>query len=185
MAASRQGDILQRPIDAIPTVLGDWTATGDATLGAEVVRVLRPTAYLSRTYRGAGDPVGLFIAYYDRHRAGATIHSPRNCLPGGGWEILKSYQLKIPMDGQPIQVNRYSARNGDNTLAIYYWYQSPRRILSSEMEGKLFLIWDSLGGGPTSGSLVRLITRESPDADAEASRFAKLLIPEYQACLGR
>ena len=29
-----------------------------------------------------------FVSYYERQTQGKTIHSPRNCLPGAGWEVL-------------------------------------------------------------------------------------------------
>ena len=46
--------------------------------------------YVARVY--ARDSVMLFstlVSYYERQSQGKTIHSPRNCLPGAGWEILR------------------------------------------------------------------------------------------------
>jgi EpsI family protein len=32
-------------------------------------------------------PVNLYIAYYNSQRKGEAVHSPRSCLPGGGWQM--------------------------------------------------------------------------------------------------
>ena len=51
------------------------------------------TDYLLRDYSttpdsGAVSALSLYIGYYDRQLRGKTIHSPKNCLPGAGWEAL-------------------------------------------------------------------------------------------------
>src|SRR5262249_25141846 len=33
------------------------------------------------------DRVNLYVAYYASQRTGQSAHSPRSCLPGGGWRI--------------------------------------------------------------------------------------------------
>jgi len=63
----------------------------------------------SRFYGGDSQRLGLFIAYYDRQTAGGTLHSPRNCLPGSGWEIWQQSSLKVAGAGDII-INRYSIR---------------------------------------------------------------------------
>src|SRR5947209_8704585 len=86
MAELRPPESLHRPLEALPATLGRWHQASEESLGAEILGVLRPTSYLSRVYRGEDRDAGLFIAYYDRQQTGATMHSPRHCLPGSGWE---------------------------------------------------------------------------------------------------
>jgi hypothetical protein len=37
--------------------------------------------------RPAASPINFYVAWYDTQDAGAATHSPRACLPGGGWRI--------------------------------------------------------------------------------------------------
>ena len=34
-----------------------------------------------------GELVNLYLAYLDAQRDGRSWHSPRQCIPGGGWQI--------------------------------------------------------------------------------------------------
>ena len=64
--------------------------TRGSVLDAETLNVLKPKEYLLRRDQNAsGQSIWLFIAYWDTLRKGATPHSPRNCLPGSGWEPLE------------------------------------------------------------------------------------------------
>ncbi|HXB75648.1 MAG TPA: EpsI family protein [Candidatus Acidoferrales bacterium] len=180
LSEGRLSSSLRHPLEAIPANLAGYRVTERSELDSAVVKVLQATTYLARNYEGNQGPVGLFIAYYDRQRAGVTMHSPKHCLPGSGWEILG--QTVVAARGASI--NRLMVRNLEAKYAVYYWYQSPDRIVASELTGKLWLVWDSLSRGHTAGSLVRLIVPESPDADQRAVAFASSLIPEIQKCLG-
>ena len=40
-----------------------------------------------------GRSLWLYIGYWATQRKGAQIHSPRNCLPGGGWEPIEASRL--------------------------------------------------------------------------------------------
>ena len=62
-----------------------------------VVRALDPTSYLSRTYRKGSNDADLFIAFYAQQRAGESMHSPKHCLPGSGWEIWKHDSAPVPI----------------------------------------------------------------------------------------
>jgi len=149
-----------------------------------VLKVLRPTSYLSRFYTGDNKRLGLFIAYYDRQTAGGTLHSPRNCLPGSGWEIWQQNSLKIPAAGD-VSINRYSIRNLNERMVMYYWYQSADRIVASELAGKLYLVHDSFFRQHTAAALVRVIVPDTSASDEEALDFTSRLIPEIRECFGR
>src|SRR5438105_1821014 len=69
-----------------PTQIDDWKMVASSTLTDDVAGVLKADDYLLRTYRdGKGQTVDFFIAYYKTQRAGESMHSPKNCLPGSGW----------------------------------------------------------------------------------------------------
>ncbi len=190
LAASMAGDrhrpeSLRRPLEEIPTSLDGWTATERQVLEPQVLKVLEPAAYLSRTYRKGHLDLNLFIAYYGEQRTGEGMHSPRVCLPGHGWEIREPGKATIPVDGAAVTINRYGIRNAGERRAVLYWYQSNRRIVASEYAGKLLLVRDALVEGRTSGSLVRIILPDTGEAVQEGLAFAAAVVPELQRCLAR
>ena len=162
LADRRVPDFLAQPLDKIDTQLAGWQAVADEPLGARVLKVLLPTSYLSRTYRKGGLPMGLFVAFYAQQRGGESMHSPKNCLPGSGWEIWKYESASIPVNGQPVTVNKYFIHNSGQRMLMYYWYQSKQRIIASEYLGKILLVRDALFDGRTAGSIVRITLPEPP-----------------------
>src|SRR5438105_3678667 len=45
--------------------------------------------YVARMYsRDTNLAFTTYVGYYEKQAQGRTIHSPRNCLPGAGWEVL-------------------------------------------------------------------------------------------------
>jgi EpsI family protein len=180
----RRPEELARPLELIPTELAGWSASSTEPLGDDVLQVLRPTSYLSRTYRRHGQLLNLFVAYYAQQRAGESMHSPKNCLPGSGWEVWKYGAQDVPVGGGRVRVNRYSVQNTGERMLVLYWYQSPGRVFASEYWGKLCLMRDAMLTGRTGGSLVRIILPDRPGTVEEAMPFASALIGEMQRCLG-
>jgi len=110
---------------------------------------------------GNGRPINFYAAYYGSQSKGESAHSPRACLPGGGWQIkdLSTREIEgITADGAPLSVNRVEIRKEDVTQLVYYWFQGRNRIITNEYLVKWFLFWDSLTKRRTDGALVRLIS---------------------------
>ena len=135
---------------------------GRPATGAAVLQRLIPTSYLSREYQKGNLRLDLFISYYAQQRSGESMHSPKHCLPGSGWEIWQHGSALVPVGGQQITINKYSIQKETNRMLMFYWYQSPERILASEYSGKAYLVWDALTSGHTSGSIVRLSLPDGP-----------------------
>jgi EpsI family protein len=176
---------LARTLTNIPTELAGWTTVRDEQLATGVLAVLKPTSYLSRIYEKHGSQLTLFVAYYAEQRAGESMHSPKNCLPGGGWEIWRFDSALIPVGQSVAKVNEYSIQNGGARNLVFYWYQSNNRVIASEYLGKIMLVRDALFDGITAGSIVRIVLPDLPEARDEGRAFAAALIPEMQLCLGR
>ena len=179
----RRPDPLRLPLEEIPATLDGWTATERHMLEPQILKILEPTSYLSRTYRKGALDLGLFIAYYGEQRTGESMHSPRVCLPGHGWEIREPGTAAIHVNGAAVTINRYVILNAGERRVVLYWYQSNRRIVASEYAGKLLLVRDALVEGRTSGSLVRIIVADTPEAVKEGLSFAAAVAPELQRCL--
>jgi EpsI family protein len=184
LSQRREADRLVQPLDTIDKQIAGWTMVSNDPLTQGVLGRLQLTSYVSRTYEKNRNKLGLFIAYYAQQRAGESMHSPKHCLPGSGWQIWKHDSAMVPVNGRQIEINQYSIQNSGRRMLVFYWYQSKERILASEYMGKVLLAKDAILTGHTGGSLVRLTVPDLPDSPAAGVAFATVLIPEMQRCLG-
>lgn len=172
----------RRPLEKLPYAIGTWNGN-ETALDPETLKVLGVTDYANRVYLSSKEmPVQLYIGYYDSQRTGDTIHSPKNCLPGAGWDPIHAGYATIPVaDGRQIKVNEYVIAQGLDKQLVFYWYQGRGRVIASEYWGKFWMIHDAITRNRTDGALVRLVTPIGPDGVAEAharlEKFAKILYP--------
>jgi exosortase D (VPLPA-CTERM-specific) len=162
-----------------PSQVGAWTGSRD-TLEQVYLDALHLDDYLLMNYRGADDvPVNLYVAYYQSQRNGMSVHSPRLCLPGGGWVIrtFERYQLPARDGLTPRPVNRVLIEKGGQKQLVYYWFMERGRRLTNEYVVRWYLFWDALTRNRTDGALVRLVVPipkggSEADADATLANFA-------------
>jgi EpsI family protein len=181
----RNPDFLAAPLDQIDREILGWQAYQDHTLPSGVIRRLDPTSYLSRTYRKDKHELDLFIAFYAEQRAGESMHSPKHCLPGSGWEIWKHGSAFVPYEGKMVEINNYSIHHTGRRMRMYYWYQSRDRIIASEYLGKLMLARDALFAGYTSGSIVRIMLPDDPMFEQTGIDFSAALMPQVARAFGK
>jgi exosortase D (VPLPA-CTERM-specific) len=106
-----------------------------------------------------GDLTNLYLAYLDAQRDGRSWHSPRQCIPGGGWQIQNHDVVKSKTpDGKPFNYNRLLIQNRDQRQLVYYWYDQRGRNVANEFVMKFWLIFDAATRHRSDGALVRLIT---------------------------
>ena len=184
LTARRVAEPLTVPLDRIDSKIEGWTAAGDHTLPAPTLHALDATSYLVRTYHKGTSQLDLFIAFYAQQRAGESMHSPKHCLPGAGWEIWKHDSAFVPVHGTQVEINKYSIQNSGTRMLMFYWYQSKTRIVASEYLGKILLARDTVLSGHTAGSIVRIMLPDTPAASAGGIAFATRLIPEVERCFG-
>ena len=103
----------------------------------------------------------LYVGYYDRQVQGKSIHSPKNCLPGGGWETMVNEQVPLP-GTIPGMINRVIIGNNGVRGLVYYWYQGRGRVESNEFRVKWDLLRDAALYGRTEEALVRIIVPIKP-----------------------
>ncbi len=155
----------------------------------EQLEELKLTDYIIASYSrpGVSVPVELYVAYYDSQRKGASIHSPKACLPGGGWAIDEFSQITVPGAAAddaaaPLTVNRSLISLGSQRMLVYYWFEQRGRHITNEYLAKWFIFWDSLTMNRTDGALVRVIT-VVPDAtqvdagDQRLQEFIRIAAP--------
>ena len=172
---------LRQPLGHLPMAMDGWLGQDDP-LEARIVSALGVSDYVNRAYMsGGGQPVGLYVSYYRSQRTGETIHSPKNCLPGAGWEPVRAGRLTIPIAAAPaIVVNEYLVEKGPAQYLVLYWYQAHGRVIASEYRGKAWLVFDAITRNRTDEALVRVLTptRNGEDqARAHAVKFVQALYP--------
>ncbi len=140
---------------------------------------------LSDYHNREGGMVNFYIAYYASQRSGASAHSPRSCIPGGGW-LIKDHTVRaidgVEINGKPLEVNRLLIKKGDSTQLVYYWFQQRGRNITNEWLVKWYLLWDAMTRNRTDGALVRLTAFIDPGDDLAAAdgrlvEFVKVVNP--------
>jgi EpsI family protein len=185
ISARRHPESLAQSLSTIPTLLEGWTLKQQAPLPERTLERLVLTDYVSRVYSNGAKQLALFVAYYAEQRSGESMHSPKQCLPGSGWEIWRYGSVTVPLNGRRVMVNNYSIQKGGEREIVLYWYQSGSRIIASEYVGKMLLMRDAMLNGRTDGALVRIVLPDRPGAVEEGVKFASGLIPEIERCFGR
>ena len=177
---------LQRPLGEFPSAI-ESSRSEDRPFDQPVVRAIGADDYINRIYLGSTPPIELYIGYYKDQRSGDKIHSPKNCLPGSGWEPIHSARVQIGfVNGTPVIVNGYLVAQGAKRDMVLYWYQSHGRIVASEYWAKFLLIADGLKNRPTDGAMIRIWTTAvdgEEAAQARAVEFAQLVYPQVDEFL--
>jgi EpsI family protein len=181
----RKSEMLALPLSTIARNIAGFSGADNRALDEPTMHALNPTSYLSRTYSNGSLNAELFIAFYAQQRAGESMHSPKHCLPGAGWEIWNYDTMRIPAAGQVYTVNKYSISRESERRLVLYWYQSRNRIIASEYLGKILLARDTLLQNATAASIVRVILPDQPSSSEIARTFASEVIPQVQLCFGR
>ena len=157
-----------------PAKLGQWEGRHER-MDQDVIDKLKMTDYLLVNYSNAeNELINLYVAYYQTQRKGVSPHSPRVCIPGGGWEIADLQRVMV--NGH--RANRVIIKKGLQRQLVYYWFQGHGRIVANEYLNKWYLLQDALFKNRTDGALVRIVTpvleREPIElADARVLDFMK------------
>jgi EpsI family protein len=150
---------IRKSLDLFPVELGRWEARQDTALEPEILNQLKVNDYLMRRYvHDSGQSLWLYIGYWATQRKGAEVHSPKNCLPGGGWEPVEATRITIGLPGPhpPISVNRYVIQKDRSMQVVLYWYQTHGRAIAGEVDAKIELVRGAITQNRTDGALVRV-----------------------------
>jgi len=182
----RENIIPERQVFAeFPLRVGNWKGT-TGKLEENILDSLKTEDYIISDYQDDDDGlVNFYVAYYADQAAGSAAHSPRACIPGGGW-LIKDLSVRslegVEYNGKPIEVNRLLIKKGNYTQVVYYWFQQRGRDITNEWLVKWFLFWDAMTRNRTDGALVRLTTFVGPGkdpavADEKLVEFANVIFP--------
>jgi EpsI family protein len=184
---------LAKPLADFPKKMGPYAQITETTLDQETLDTLKASDYLVRGYwaPGLGQRLaGIYIAYFRTQRTGAAIHSPKNCLPGAGWNpVQASIDTMTLDDGHTVPINVYYLRRGLDEQVVLYWYQSHGRIIASEYWGKFYLVYDALRLNRTDAALVRITVPvdngNETEARNQALAFAKTVTTQIDQVIPR
>jgi EpsI family protein len=164
------------PLADFPANIAGWQMYKDVQIEQETLDILKADDTLNRIYINPEKTAQtyLFIAFFKTQRYGQAPHSPKNCLPGNGFEPVESGPLSIAVPGrtEPIVVNRYLTARGDEKSVTLYWYQSHGRIIAGEFSAKFWLIADSIRYHRSDSSLVKVVVPVRDNDAAAATRTA-------------
>jgi len=173
----------REPLAAFPLRISTWSGRRQV-MESVYTEALKFDDYLLADYaRPAASAINFYVAWYDTQDAGAATHSPRACLPGGGWRITDMRQVSldpIRIGGQVLRVNRAEIESGDHRELVYYWFMQRGRVVTSEYMVKWYLLVDALTRHRTDGALVRLVIPVAAGttmaaADHELNAFASAI----------
>jgi EpsI family protein len=159
--------LFKKPFAEFPLSIAERWQGKEFGLEPNILDVLKLSDYMMRGYvlqpggtgqrEGESVAVWLYVGYYQSQRTGSTYHSPKNCLPGAGWQFVEADHAPVPLpEGPSITINKVLIQKGLDKEIVLYWYQDRGRVIASEYWAKAYLIWDALTKNRTDGALVRI-----------------------------
>jgi len=176
-----------KPLSTFPKHIGEWIGKQDV-FDERIYDILGVDEYFLCNYTTSdGRQVHLYVGFYQSQREGDLIHSPKHCMPGAGWNIIRTSleELILPhTNPAKVKMIKLILGKGDQRQVVLYWFQSRGRFIASEYMQKIYLVIDSIMKHRTDGSFVRLI---SPVIDGDEEKttehmksFTQLLLPILQ-----
>jgi EpsI family protein len=156
--SASEGVALRKSFDSFPESVGGWKGHDDTLLDADTLNMLKMSDYLLRRYVDpAGRSMWLYVGYWQSQRRGADIHSPKNCLPAGGWEPVETTRLTVPIAGAaPMTVNYYLIQKDRQMQVVIYWFQAQGTVVAGELDAKIAMVSSAILKNRTDGALVRI-----------------------------
>jgi EpsI family protein len=175
------------PAERFPGAFGSWKVFRGDPIDGAVATELGADRLISQTYfeTSTQSAASLFVAWFQTQQGGTRQpHSPKVCLPSGGWTPRIVDQVTLGTAAGAITVNRYVVDKDTQSAVVLYWYQTPRRAIANEWAAKFWLAADALRDKRTDTALIRITTWPSHGGDraatAVAAEFARDLYPALQ-----
>jgi len=160
-----------RSFRQFPVNLNDWQMESESIFSYDVLKILRPTDYIVRTYtKSAYLPVYLYVGYHSGGPDSGPIHSPKHCLPGSGWLKLMSEEASISVHQDTLHFVKAVFQKGDGKEMFLYWYFVRGESLTNEYVLKFNEIVNSIMYSRRDSAFIRVsIPYESDEEQAYAS----------------
>ena len=142
--------------DKFPDTFNKWQLIKSKLTPSIIQKLQFDDYFLGNYVKGSNTPIELYIAFYNSQRKGVSPHSPRVCIPGGGWHIKELNRKVIKLKNNYIlPVNRLIIEKNKQKKLVYYWFQQRDRSIANEYLMKWYLLQDAIFKNRTDGALVR------------------------------
>ena len=170
-----------KSFDSFPLKIGKWQGI-KSQFDQKIYDIVGVDDSILANYRSPqGESINLYVGFYQSQKEGDLIHSPKNCMPGSGWNITDTFIETINFTKNDSKnVIKLILQKGSEKQIVLYWFQSRGRIISSEYMQKIWLVIDSITKHRTDGSFVRLIsmaTKNEQESLNLLKEFAKNIYP--------
>lgn len=168
-------------ISPFPMNKGGWTAK-PFPLSQTVMEMLSPDAIFNALYTNPqGEQIDLFFSYFSGANTEGGVHSPRNCMPGSGWQIVRSEDRTVRIGNRTVPAARLWVKYGGFTRIVDFWYVTQFGETASDYKLKLYQMFSALSFRPTDVAFVRFISNDTPAGLAALDEFQQSFAPEiYQ-----
>jgi len=181
--------------DSFPLELEGWVCDERQTIPPDIGDVLGASDVFlcdfRRVEKKSGALVNVYVGYHETQiRKGggglsrSAIHLPKHCLPGAGWDVIKTGTVELDLPGlpeRPASVNRIVIAKGNQRQLSYYWYQSRGHVVAADYAKMVHLFWDRATLSRTDGSLVRfsvqMVRKDEESAEADLREVASQVVP--------
>jgi EpsI family protein len=159
------------PSVELPLEMDGWRMGLRLPLDHEFLWTLRFRQYANRPFRLEGATVDLFLGYGDRRDRNRSLLSPKNALPGRGWEVEDRSFARL--DSWDRRVVRVVARSGQRRILTYHWYEGMDSVALEALRA-LFATDQSPLWRSQRPRVIRIGTRVGVGALEEAEAERKL-----------
>jgi EpsI family protein len=166
------GELIPGPSHELPPVVGPWRMGKALPLDLDYIWTLRFPQYANRPYRLDGQTVNLFIGYGDRADRSRSLLSPKNALPGRGWEVESRSFARL--DSWDTRVERVVARSGSRRILTYHWYEGVDSLAAETLRA-LFATDQSPFWRSERPRVIRIGTSMGVGASEEAAAESRLV----------
>ncbi len=175
---------LRRSFNEFPQDVGLWKQADMHELDDKTKDILKVHDYLYREYENNNEKVTLYVGYYGAHVKGEEIHSPKVCMPAGGWLKLSEKTRRINVDiagsGRIKLVEAVYEKNR-NKMVFLYWYQIYDKHVTNEFLIKPGIIMNTLRYRRPDSAFIRISTivgsGSIEQAIVNAEGFLKDVVP--------
>ena len=129
------------------------------SLPDSIVKFLELTDYVLIDYFKDNKAVNFYIAYYESQKKGRVPHSPKLCIPGGGWEIVQLTEETI----NGVNLNRAIIKKEEKSQLVYYWYQQQNKSIANEYSLKWYNFLSARNNNRSDVALIRITTMIYPN----------------------
>ena len=178
---------VNEPLTNISTNLDEWTMVGQYHFDAQVLEVLKPTDYLYRSYKDqSGHRVTLYLGYHSGGPGSGQIHSPKQCLPGGGWFKHSEVKRTIRLSDTELPFVQAVYQKDDQKELFFYFFQVKGQVLTNEYALKVAEIANSIFHRRRDSAFIRIsipFQGELSEATEVGDRFLASIYPQIASVL--